>query len=106
MSWPSQMTLAPRASRPGSVLGALLLIAPAILVLLSVGYAEGLPRSVGVGVAVTLACEAIFLIRRYGAQRASASVFLLTFYAVAALVLRFNSPDFRAPNTHLLMAVG
>ncbi|HKA07855.1 MAG TPA: HEAT repeat domain-containing protein [Gemmataceae bacterium] len=106
MNWPSQMTLAPRASRPGSVVGALLLIAPAILVLLSVGYAEGLPRSVGVGVAVTLACEAIFLIRRYGAQRASASVFLLTFYAVAALVLRFNSPDFRAPNTHLLMAVG
>src|SRR5262245_29219539 len=106
MSWPSQMTLAPRASRPGSVLGALLLLAPAVFVLLSVGHADGLPRSVGVGVAVTLACEAIFLIRRYGAHRASASVFLLAFYAVAALVLRFNSLDYGDPNNHLLMAAG
>ena len=104
MSWPSQMTLAPRASRSGSVLGALLLLAPAGLVLASVSGVEGLPRSVGVGVAVTLACEALFLIRRYGPTRAAGSFFLVAFYAVAALVLRFNSPDFGTAQTHLLMS--
>jgi HEAT repeats len=104
MSWPSQMTLATRANRPGSVLSALWLLAPAGLVLLSVAHADGIARSVGVGVAVTLACEALFLIRRYGPHRAAGSLFLVAFYAVAALVLRFNSPDVASADTHLLLA--
>src|SRR5262245_45571777 len=104
MSWPSQMALATRANRPGSVLSALWLLAPAGLVLLSVSQSDGIPRSVGVGVAVTLALEALFLIRRYGSQRAAGSLFLVAFYAVAALVLRFNSPDLAAADTHLLLA--
>ena len=54
--------------------------------------------------AVTLALEALFLLVRYGPQRATRSLFLLSFYAVAAAVLRFNSPNSGSPFTHTLLA--
>ena len=104
MTWPSQMTPATRRPRVASLPAAALLLTPAVLLAVSSVRADGLNRSVAVGVAVALALEALFLIARYGAERATRSLFLLTFYAVAAVVLRFNAPDFSSPLTHSLLA--
>jgi HEAT repeats len=104
MSWPSQMMPAARRPRVASLPAAALLLTPAVLLALSSVRAEGLTRSLAVGVAVTLGLEALFLLVRYGSQRATRSLFLIAFYAVAALVLRFNSPDFNSPFTHCLLA--
>src|SRR3954462_2381892 len=104
MSWPSQMTPAARRLRAASLPAAALLLTPAVLLAVSSVRAEGLTRSVAVGVAVALALEGLFLIVRYGPQAATRSLFLVSFYAVAALVLRFNAPDFQSPFTHPLLA--
>jgi hypothetical protein len=105
MLWPSQMTTAPANARPGSVFGVALLLLPAGLVGVSLTWADGIARSVAVGVSVTLAFEGLFLIRRYGTQRAAEGLPTLFFYAAAALVLRFNAPDLGSPNINLLLAV-
>jgi hypothetical protein len=104
MSWPSQMTPAARRPRVASLPAAALLLTPAVLLAVSSVRAEGFTRSLAVGVAVTLALEALFLLVRYGPQRATRSLFLLSFYAVAAAVLRFNSPNSGSPFTHTLLA--
>ncbi|MBO0700458.1 MAG: HEAT repeat domain-containing protein, partial [Zavarzinella sp.] len=104
MSWPSQMTPAARRPRVASLPAAALLLTPAVLLAVSSVRSEGFTRSLAVGVAVTLALEGLFLLVRYGSQRATRSLFLLSFYAVAAAVLRFNSPDFASPFTHLLLS--
>ena len=101
MTWPSQMTPGARPSAVASLASALLLLGPAALLGLSAVRAQGLPRSVAAGVAVTLGLEAAFLIYRYGAARAGGSMFLLVFYGIAAGVLRFNAPDFHSRDTHL-----
>src|SRR5829696_4211752 len=104
MTWPSQMTPAARRARAASLPAAALLLTPAVLLAVSSVRADGLTRSVAIGVAVTLALEGLFLIARYGSERATRSLFLLAFYAVAAAVLRFNAPDFSSPLTHALLA--
>jgi hypothetical protein len=98
------MTPAARRPRVASLPAAALLLTPAVLLAVSSVRAEGLTRSVAVGVAVALALEGLFLIVRYGPQAATRSLFLITFYAVAALVLRFNAPDFNSAFTHSLLA--
>src|SRR5688500_2598029 len=104
MTWPSQMTPAARPSAAASLVSAVLLLGPAALLGLAAVRADGLPRSVAAGVAVTLGLEALFLIYRYGPARAAGSLFLLIFYGIAAGVLRFNSPDFESRDTHLSLA--
>ena len=104
MLWPSQMTTASPIARSGSVVGIALLLLPAGLVAVSVAWTDGIARSVAVGVSVTLGCEGLFLLKRFGAHRAAEGLPALFFYAVAALVLRFNAPDLASPNTNLLLA--
>src|SRR5262245_46373593 len=105
MTWPSQMTPAARPPRLASLMAAALLLGPAVLVGATAARADGLARSVAAGVAVTLGLEAIFILVRYGPQRAAGSLFLFAFFGVAAAVLRFNSPDFSSAATHLSLAV-
>src|SRR5438105_381542 len=100
MTWPSQMTPAARPPRPASLLAAALLLGPAVLVGATAVRADGLARSVAAGMAVTLGLEAVFVLVRFGAQRAAASLFVFAFYGVAAVVLRFNAPDFSSVATH------
>src|SRR6478609_1879060 len=64
MSWPSQMTPAARRPRVASLPAAALLLTPAVLLAVSSVRAEGFTRSLAVGVAVTLALEALFLFVR------------------------------------------
>src|SRR3954470_24104685 len=104
MTWPSQMTPVARHSVAASLVSAVLLLGPAALLGLSAVRADGLPRSVMAGVAVTIGLEALFLLVRYGPQRAAGSLFLLLFYGIAAGVLRFSSTDFDVPQTHLSLA--
>jgi hypothetical protein len=105
MTWPSQMTPAARPPRLASLLAAALLLGPAVLVGATAVRADGLARSVAAGVAVTLGLEAIFVLVRYGAHRAAASLFVFAFYGVAAIILRFNAPDFSSVATHLNLSV-
>jgi hypothetical protein len=104
MTWPSQMSNAARAPRVESMLAALVMLGPAALLGVAALRADGLARSVAVGLAVTLGLEATFLLGRYGARRATASLFTIAFYGVAAAAFRFNSPDFTSPATHLNLA--
>src|SRR3954471_4246983 len=104
MTWPSQMTPATRQPGAASVVSAVLLLGPAALLGLSAVRADGLPRSVMAGVAVTIGLEGLFLLVRYGPQRAAGSLFLPLFYGIAAGVLRFSATDFEAPETHLTLA--
>src|SRR3954471_23040493 len=106
MSWPTQMSPAGQRS-PQSLLlaGGLVLLAPAAILAIDSGQHEGMPRSVAIGVAVTIAIEGLFLISRYGSTRAAGSLFTIAFYAVAVLVLRFNSPDLTSAWTNAALAV-
>src|SRR5689334_722567 len=104
MTWPSQMTPATRTSGVAALVSAVLLLGPAALLGLSAWKADGLPRSVAAGVGVTLGLEALFLLIRFGPQRASGSLFVLTFYGIAAGILRFNPPNFDDAQTHLHLA--
>ena len=104
MTWPSQMTPATRQPGAASVVSAVLLLGPAALLGLSAVRAAGLPRAVMAGVAVTIGLEALFLLVRYGPQRAAGSLFLLLFYGIAAGVLRFSATAFDVPQTHLTLA--
>jgi hypothetical protein len=104
MTWPSEMTLASRPNRAATLVSAVLLVGPAVLLGLAAVRAEGLHRSVAAGVAVTIGLEAVFLLVRYGPQRAAGSYFLLIFHGIAAGVLRFNAPDFHSVATHLSLA--
>src|SRR3954471_2636680 len=104
MTWPSQMTPATRQPGAASVVSAVLLLGPAALLGLSAVRADGLPRSVMAGVAVTIGLEALFLLVRYGPQRAAGSLFLLVFYGIAAAGLRFCATDFRGPQPPLSVA--
>jgi HEAT repeat protein len=104
MIWPSQMTPATRQPGAASMVSAVLLLGPAALLGLAAVRAEGLSRSVMAGVAVTIGLEGLFLLVRYGPQRAAGSLFLLLFYGIAAGVLRFSATDFDAPQTHLTLA--
>jgi len=104
MTWPSQMTPGPRPSGATTLVSAVLLVGPAALLGLSAVRQDGLPRSVAAGVAVTIGLEAIFLLVRYGPQRAARSHFLLIFNGIAAGVLRFNAPDWESIDTHLGLA--
>src|SRR4051812_1449341 len=104
MIWPSQMTPATRQPGAASMVSAVLLLGPAALLGLAAVRAEGLPRSVMAGGAVTIGLEALFLLARYGPQRAAGSLFLLLFYGIAAGVLRFSATDFDAPQSHLTLA--
>src|SRR5436305_1028098 len=105
MSWPSQLSPNSRRQRFGAVTSAAMLLAPGAMLVFSAGQAEGLPRSVALGVGVTIGIEGLFLLTRYGPQRAAASLFTLSFYVMTALVLRFNAPDLTSPTTHLLLAL-
>jgi hypothetical protein len=98
------MTTAARAPRVESFLAALVMLGPAALLGVAALRAEGMARSVAVGLAVTLALEAIFLLARYGSRRTVDSLFTIAFYGVAAVALRFNAPDFTSPATHLNLA--
>ena len=104
MTWPSQMSPAARNSLAASLVLSVLLLGPSVLLGLAAVRADGLPRSVAAGVAVTLGLEAVFLLYRYGPGRAARSLFLLVFYGIAVGVLRFNSPDFSSLVTHLSLA--
>lgn len=112
MSWPSQMSPADQAPQFKLLATAALLLAPATMLAVDATRHDGVAKSIAIGVAVSLAIEGVFLITRYGPQRTANSLFTVAFYAVAALVLRFNSPDLSSPATHamlgctLLMPVG
>ncbi len=105
MTWPSEM--APTGPNPQSSLlaGGGLLLAPASMLAIDACRHDGTARSIAIGVAVTLSIEGIFLITRYGPQRAASSLFTISFYAVSALVLRFNSPDLSSAATNGMLAV-
>src|SRR5215212_11745201 len=105
MTWPSQMTPVARHSVAASLVSAVLMLGPAALLGLAAVRADGLPRSVAAGVAVTVGLEALFLLVRYGPVRAAGSLFLLAFYGITAGVLRFSAPDFTSRDTHLGLAV-
>src|SRR5262245_27737791 len=105
MTWPSQMTPATRQSGIATLVSAVLLFGPAVLLGLSAARADGLAKAVSAGVAVTLGLEALFLMVRYGARRTAGSLFVLVFFGITAAVLRFNAPDFSSPSTHLNLAV-
>jgi HEAT repeat protein len=105
MTWPSQITPAARYSRVASLLAAILLLGPAVLLCGTGLRTEGLARSIAVGIGVTLGLESLFLLFRFGPQRAASSFFLLVFYGLAAITLRLNAPDFSLPNTHLFLSL-
>ena len=65
----------------------------------------GPARSLSLGAAVAVAVEALFLIVRYGPGAAASGAFAITSYAVAALILRFNSPDPDSPLTHAMLGI-
>jgi hypothetical protein len=98
------MTNAGRLPRVGGLVGAALLLAPSVMLMLSALQLEGPPRSIALGVSVTLAIEGLFLLTRYGPQRAMGSLFAVLFYGVCAGVMRFNSPDLSSAATHGLLA--
>jgi HEAT repeat protein len=98
------MTPESRYNPATALVSAVLLLGPAALLGLAAVRADGLPRAVAAGVAVTIGLEAIFLLARYGPRRTARSYFLLIFYGIAAGVLRFNAPDFQAVVTHLSLA--
>ena len=102
MNWPSQMS---RSSCLPRFWAFLMLLAPAGMLAVAASQTDGVPRSISLGVGVTLAVESLYLLCRYGAARATGSAFLIAFYAVAALVIRFNSPDLDAAWTHALLAL-
>jgi HEAT repeat protein len=106
MSWPTQMSPTGQRS-PQSLLlaGGILLLAPAAILAIDSGQHTGMPRSIAIGVAVTIAIEGLFLISRYGAARAAGSLFTIAFYAVVVLVLRFNAPDLGSAWTNAALAV-
>lgn len=104
MSWPSHLSATVRRSLPRKAGAVGLLFVPALLLAAAAWGTSGTPRAIGVGVAVFLALEALFLVNRFGAGRAAGSWFLFAFYAVAFAVLRFNSPDLASPLTHAGLA--
>lgn len=104
MSWPSHLKPTGRPQRFGAVTAAVLLLAPAGMMLFSAGRGDGVARSVALAVGATVTLEALFLLTRYGPQRAADSLFAVSFYATAALVLRFNAPDLTSPATHAMLA--
>jgi hypothetical protein len=102
MSWPSQLP-SRRHPRFNLLAAATLLLAPAGILAIDGGRHDGQARSIAIGVAVTLAIEGLFLLARYGSQRSANSLFAIAFFAVVALVLRFNSPDLDSASTHLML---
>jgi len=104
MTRPAAITPAAGGPRFASLTAAALLLTPAALLWASAMRAEGVARSVAVGVSVTLTIEGLFLLTRYGPQRAACSRFVLAFYAAAFLILRFNNPDLASPFAHLCLA--
>jgi hypothetical protein len=105
MSWPSQTATIGRQLRLNGVLGVALLLGPSALLAFAALNSEGAAKSVSIGVGVTLAVEALFLLVRFGAQRATSSLFTVAFYSVSALVLRFNSPDLNDPATNAALGI-
>ena len=105
MSWPSQLSATAHRSLPRKAAAVGLLLLPAILVLTASTGKTGIPRSIDVGIAVFLTLEAMFLVNRFGPNRAANSWFLAAFYTFAFADLRFNSPDLTSPVTHAGLAI-
>jgi HEAT repeat protein len=87
-----------------SLAAVVVLIAPAVLLAVAARDTAGDARAVSLGVAITIAVEGLFLMRRYGAQRAAGSMFAVAFYATAAFVLRFNAFRYDSAVTHGMLA--
>src|SRR5262245_17489067 len=100
MSWPSHINPVGRHGQTALGAVAILLLAPAWILAVDAGRHDGVARAISLGVSITLAVEGLFLIFRYGSHRVGSSLFTIAFYAMAALVLRFNSPDLSSPSTH------
>lgn len=101
MNWPMKLS---RSTSFPSIWAVGTLFAPAGMLAVSAANMDGAPRLISIGVGVTLAVEALYLICRYGAARAAGSAFLIAFYAVAALVLRLNAPNLDSAWTHFLLS--
>src|SRR5205085_8513951 len=104
MTWPSHMTPMARRSPFGSGIATVVLLAPAVLLALDATRHDGTARSISIGLGVTIAVEALFLITRYGSRQSANSLFNIAFYGMTAIVLRFNSPELGSAETHAMLA--
>jgi HEAT repeat protein len=100
--------MSPSGQRPPQLpllAGGIVFLAPAVILALDAGGHDGAARSIAIGVAVTIAIEGLYVVTRLGSVRAVGSLLAVLFYATAAAVLRFNSPDFTSAWTHCTLAV-
>ncbi|MSR55342.1 MAG: hypothetical protein EXS09_18965 [Gemmataceae bacterium] len=102
MNWHSRLS---KSAVFPSVWAVPMLFAPAEMLAVSALQTDGVSRSVFIGVGVTLAIESLYLLFRYGAERAAGNAFPIVSYVVSAFVLRFNSPDLESAQTHVLLSV-
>lgn len=84
--------------------GLVVAFAPAAMLGVAATHQHGSARSVSIGVAVTLAVEALFVFTKLGSKRSVGGLLTVAFYVVAALTLRFNSPDIDWFGTHMMLA--
>jgi HEAT repeat protein len=78
--------------------------APAAMLGIAAAHLHGPARAVSIGLGVTLAVEALFVFTKVGSKRSVGGLLTVAFFAVAALCLRFNSPNMDWSGTHLMLA--
>lgn len=105
MKWSIELMRSGRESQLRKLATIGLAFAPSVMLAISASRLESQARSVSIGIAVTLAVEGLFVFTRFGPQKSIGGLLTIAFYLIAALVLRFNSPDLNWIGTHLMLAV-
>ena len=105
MTWSADKSRSHRQLSLTMVAGLVLAFAPSAMLAITAAYLQGQARSVSIGVGVTLAVEGLFVFTRFGSKRSVGGFLTIAFYTVAALVLRFNSPDMDWVGTHAMLAI-
>src|SRR5262245_45275 len=104
MTWSPESTRSDRQPQISNLVGLAVAFAPAAMLAIAAARLQGQARAVSIGLGVTLAVEALFVFTKVGSQRSVGGLLTVAFFVVAALCLRFNSPDMNWSGTHLMLA--